>query len=74
MIEFPGYENIKLCYSWGCYSKVDLGDYVKMGSITKDQYKELCGEDFPETVVENPTESPVTDQPTTTESTQPAQA
>lgn len=48
MSNFPGFDNIKMCYEWGCYTIADLVDYVKMNCLTKDEFKEISGTDFPE--------------------------
>ncbi|EKZ4877811.1 XkdX family protein [Listeria monocytogenes] len=40
------FEDIKLFYAWGCYTDVDIRSFVKFGTITQKQYKELTGESF----------------------------
>lgn len=43
MNSFPGFENIKQFYDWGCYTEQDLLDYVNMNCLTKEQYKQITG-------------------------------
>lgn len=47
MNRFPGFDNIKLCYEWGCYSKKDLQYFVEIGCLTKSEYKEISGDAYP---------------------------
>lgn len=42
------YDNIKYLYSVNAYNKENLKAFVESGTITKDQYKEITGEDYPE--------------------------
>ncbi|ENZ5663528.1 XkdX family protein [Enterococcus hirae] len=44
---FPGFDNIKQFYDWGCYSVSDLVDYVKMGCLTKQEFEKICGSKYP---------------------------
>ena len=46
MNSFPGFENIKQFYDWGCYTDQDLLDYVNMNCLTKDQYKQITGNEI----------------------------
>ena len=39
MLEF-----IEQMYAWGC----DIKPYVEIGAISKEQYKEITGEEYPE--------------------------
>lgn len=48
MYNFPEYEDIKLFFDWGCYSKKDLADYVKLGCITAVEYEQICKEVYEE--------------------------
>lgn len=43
MLEF-----IEQMYAWGC----DIKPYVEIGTISKEQYKEITGEDYLEKPVE----------------------
>lgn len=42
------YDNINYLYTVNAYTKDDLKTFVWSGTITKDQYKEITGEDYPE--------------------------
>lgn len=44
--KFPGYNNIKMFYDWGVYSKSELKDFVEMKRLTKAEYKKICNEDY----------------------------
>lgn len=48
MNKFPGFYNIKTCYEWGCYTRRDIADYVKLECITVEEYQDICGEPYDE--------------------------
>ncbi len=47
-MNYPGYETIKRYYDLNCYTNKDIQFFAHHGAITKEQYKEITGEDLPE--------------------------
>ncbi|MEM5398325.1 XkdX family protein [Staphylococcus gallinarum] len=45
---YPSFESIEWFYDINCYTNEDIQTYVELGCITKEQYKEITGEDYPE--------------------------
>lgn len=45
---YPPYESIKWLYDINVYTNEDIATYVELGVTTKEQYKEITGEDYPE--------------------------
>ncbi|PTI38148.1 XkdX family protein [Staphylococcus succinus] len=45
---YPSFESIKWFYDINCYTNEDIATYVQLGCLTKVQYKEITGEDYPE--------------------------
>lgn len=45
-MDYPTFEDIKQFWDWDCYTKEDLADYVEVGCLTPEEYKQLCGEDY----------------------------
>ena len=45
---FPGFDNIKYFYDRKCYTNAQIKRFVELECITKEQYTEITGEDFPE--------------------------
>lgn len=43
---YPSFESIKWFYDINCYTKEDIRIYVELGVATKEQYKEITGEDY----------------------------
>ena len=42
------FDNLKYLYSVNAYTNEDIAKCVGYGAITKKQYKEITGEDYPE--------------------------
>ncbi|MCY9083724.1 XkdX family protein [Bacillus inaquosorum] len=51
---YPEMSDIKLFYSWGCYTDDDIRTYVEIGWITEAQFTEITGK--PYATEEAPTE------------------
>lgn len=47
MTTFPDFDTIEMLYAWGVLSP-SLKFYVALGNITKEQYKEISGNEYPE--------------------------
>lgn len=47
-MNYPGYERVKYYYDLNCYTNEDVQFFAKYNAITKEQYKEITGEDLPE--------------------------
>ena len=45
---YPGFDSIKYFYDINCYTNEDIQTYVELECITKEQYTEITGEDYPE--------------------------
>lgn len=45
---FPTFESIKYFYDINCYTNVEIKIYYEYGCISKEQYKEITGEDYTE--------------------------
>ena len=45
---YPGFDSIKYFYDINCYTNEDIQTYVELDALTKEQYKEITGEDYPE--------------------------
>lgn len=43
---YPSFESIKWFYDINCYTSEDIKTYVELGVTTKEQYKEITGEDY----------------------------
>lgn len=39
-------ELLEMEYNWGWFTNPELGAYVVLGTLTKDKYKEITGEDY----------------------------
>ncbi|MEB6035922.1 XkdX family protein [Staphylococcus pseudoxylosus] len=46
------FESIKYFYDINCYTNEDIQTYVELDAIDKDQYKEITGEEYPESQAE----------------------
>ncbi|CAM2361109.1 XkdX family protein [Listeria seeligeri] len=46
MSSYITFEDIQLFYVWGCYTDVDIRNFVKFGTITQKQFTELTGEAY----------------------------
>lgn len=44
---YPPFEDIKYFYDINCYTNEDIQTYYELGCISKEQYKEITGEDLP---------------------------
>lgn len=40
------FEKLKKYFNWKIYTKKQIRDYCTKGVITKEQYKEITGEDY----------------------------
>lgn len=49
---FPGFDNIKYFYDLNCYTNAQIKRYVELECITKEQYTEITGEEYPESQAE----------------------
>ncbi|MCO4849702.1 XkdX family protein [Bacillus vallismortis] len=47
MTRYPGIADIKQFYEWKCYTDEKIQEYVEIEWITKEQYKEITGKDYP---------------------------
>lgn len=45
---FPGFETIKYFYDGGYYTNKQIKRYVELNCLTKEEYKTLTGDVFPE--------------------------
>lgn len=45
---YPSFESIKWFYDINCYTNEDIQTYVELGVTTKEEYKEITGEKYPE--------------------------
>ncbi|MCY9060988.1 XkdX family protein [Bacillus inaquosorum] len=43
---YPEMSDIKLFYSWGCYTDDDIRTYVEIGWITEAQFTEVTGKPY----------------------------
>lgn len=43
---FPSFKSIKYFYDINCYTNADIKVYYDYECITKEQYKEITGEDL----------------------------
>lgn len=43
----PRFETVKRYFDRGTWSKAFVSRAVGLGHITADEYKEICGEDYP---------------------------
>lgn len=43
----PRFETVKRYFDRGTWSKAFVARAVGLGHITADEYKEICGEDYP---------------------------
>ncbi len=43
---FPNFDVIKQQWAWGYMDEIFLGTYVKIGTITAAQFKEISGKDY----------------------------
>lgn len=62
---YPEMSDIKLFYSWGCYTDDDIRTYVEIGWITEAQFTEITGKPYAEEEV--PTEPEPTEDETPSE-------
>ncbi|MCF1778142.1 XkdX family protein [Lactobacillus jensenii] len=42
------FQTVSYCYTVGVYDKVKVATFVELKQITKEQYKELTGDDYVE--------------------------
>ncbi|MDG0860335.1 XkdX family protein [Staphylococcus equorum] len=47
-MSYPSFESIKRYYEKHAYTIEDIKFYTKYGALTKEEYKEITGEDYPE--------------------------
>ena len=47
-MNYPGYDTIERYYDLNCYTKEDIQFFTQHNAITKEQYTEITGEDYPE--------------------------
>ncbi|WP_350253508.1 XkdX family protein [Bacillus halotolerans] len=47
MARYPEIADIKQFYEWKCYTDEKVQEYVGIEWITKEQYKEITGKDYP---------------------------
>lgn len=60
---YPEMSDIKLFYSWECYTDDDIRTYVEIGWITEEQFTEITGKPYAIEETPAPTEpEPVTDE------------
>ena len=45
---YPGFETVRYFYEINCYTDKDIETYVELGVITKEEYKTITGENYPE--------------------------
>ncbi|WP_019469697.1 XkdX family protein [Staphylococcus cohnii] len=45
---YPSFNSIKWFYDINCYTNEDIQTYVELGVTTKEEYKKITGEDYPE--------------------------
>lgn len=45
---FPKFDDLKTQWGWNIYTLEDMQWYVGMKVITKEEYKKITGEDYPE--------------------------
>ncbi|MDW4093394.1 XkdX family protein [Staphylococcus saprophyticus] len=43
---YPSFESIKWFYDINCYTNEDIKTYVELGVTTREQYKQITGEDY----------------------------
>ncbi|WP_347176605.1 XkdX family protein [Bacillus subtilis] len=53
---YPEMSDIKLFYSWGCYTDDDIRTYVEIGWITEEQFTEVTGKPYAVEETPAPTE------------------
>ncbi|NMK54211.1 XkdX family protein [Staphylococcus capitis] len=44
---YPGFDSIKYFYDINCYTE-DIQTYVELDALTKEEYKKITGEEYPE--------------------------
>lgn len=45
---WPTYESIKWFYDINAYTNEDIATYVELGVTTKEEYKQITGENYPD--------------------------
>lgn len=45
---YPSFDSIKWFYDINCYTNEDIATYVQLGCLTKEEYKQITSEDYPE--------------------------
>ena len=50
---FPPFSTIKYLYDNNAYTDLDIYTFVELECLTKEQYTEITGEDFPQETEEN---------------------
>lgn len=63
------YNAIKRYYQMGFYDENDMLDFVKWGTLTKEQYAAITGKVYPDPAADTPIEEPTTEEPAAEEPT-----